>query len=204
MPKEGSEKFRFTVDLRPVNAQTKKNVWPMPHADPMLAQLTEAKPFFQLDLMHGYWQFPLAKHSQEWQSFHTPFGVCTPISVLHGAMNSVSYFQSTMEALFSHLNLLMWLDDMICYAEDADTLIATLKSVLTICREKSLKLNPRKCDLMATKVQFCGRMIDRQGVTFHPRHYEALTSMEVPTTVGALMELLARRELDENRNTALL
>ncbi len=43
---------------------------------------------------------------------------------------------------------------------------------------------------MATKVQFCGRMIDAKGVTFHPRHYEALTPMEAPTTVGALMELV--------------
>ncbi len=58
-----------------------------------------------------------------------------------------------MEALFSHPNLLIWLEDMLGYAEDADTLIATLKSVLTICREKCLKLNPCKCDLMATKVQ---------------------------------------------------
>ncbi len=95
-----------------------------------------------------------------------------------------------MEALFSHLNLLMWLDDMLVYAEDADTLIATFKSVLTICREKGLKLNPCKCDLMDPKVHFCGRIIDAEGVTFHPRHHEALTSMEAPTTVGALMELV--------------
>ncbi len=62
---------------------------------------------------------------------------------------------------------------MLGYAEDADTLIATLKSVLTILSwRKVLKLNPRKCDLIATKVQFCGRMIDAKGVTFHPRHYE--------------------------------
>ncbi len=33
-------------------------------------------------------------------------------------------------------------------------------------------------------------MIDAKGVTFHPRHYEALTSMEAPTTMGALMELV--------------
>ncbi len=95
-----------------------------------------------------------------------------------------------MEALFSHLNLVIWLNDMLGYAKDADTLIATLKSVLTICSEKVLKLNLRKCDLLATKVQFCGRMIDFKGLTFHPRHYEALTSMEAPTTVGALMELV--------------
>ncbi len=64
VPKEGSEKFRFTVDLHPVNAQTKKNVWPMPHADPMLAKLAGAKTFFQLDFIRGYWQFPLAKYSR--------------------------------------------------------------------------------------------------------------------------------------------
>ncbi len=45
-----------------------------------------------------------------------------------------------MEALFSYLNLLIWLDDMLGYAEDADTLI---KSVLTICREKGLEAESR-------------------------------------------------------------
>ncbi len=82
MPKEGPEKFRFTVDLRPVNAQTRKKVWPMSHADTMLAKLTGAKTFFQLDFIHEYWQFPLSKDSQECQSFHTPFGVFTPRRVL--------------------------------------------------------------------------------------------------------------------------
>ena len=28
VPKQGTEKFRLTIDLRPINAQTKKNVWP--------------------------------------------------------------------------------------------------------------------------------------------------------------------------------
>ncbi len=129
----------------------------------------ELKTFFQLDFIHGYWQFALAKNSQECQSFHTLFRVFTPNRFLHGATNSVSYFQSTMEALFSHLNLLIWLDDMLGYAEDADNLTETLKSVLAICREKGLKLNPRKCDLITTKVQFCGRVIDAKGFTFHTR-----------------------------------
>ncbi len=73
-----------------------------------------------------------------------------------------------MEALSSHLNLLIWLDDMLGNGKDADNLIETLKSVLAICHENGLKLNPRKGDLIATKVQFCGRMIDAKGVTFSP------------------------------------
>eukprot|EP00171_Calliarthron_tuberculosum_P020008 IDg20008t1 len=40
-----------------------------------------------------------------------------------------------------HLNLLIWLDEMLGYAPDAENLIDTLKSVLEFCRKKELKLN---------------------------------------------------------------
>ena len=125
VPKEGPERFRFTVDLRPVNAQTKRNVWPMPHADAMLAKLAGATIFFKIDFIHGYWQFPLDVDSQECHSFHTPFGVFSPTRVQHGASNSVPYFQSAMELLFIHLLLLIWLDDMLGYAKKAEDLLKT-------------------------------------------------------------------------------
>ncbi len=48
--------------------------------------------------------------------------------------------------------------------------------------------NLRKCDLIDTKVHFCGRIIDAKAVTFHHGHYNALTSLEATATVGALME----------------
>ncbi len=94
-----------------------------------------------------------------------------------------------MESQFSHLDLLICLDDMLGYASDADRLVATLKDVFDICLEKGQKVDPLKCDLAAINVPFCGRIIDSKGVKFHPRQGEALTSMEPPTTVGALMEL---------------
>ena len=95
-----------------------------------------------------------------------------------------------MESMFSHLDLLIWLDDMLGYAKDAASLLATLKSVFEVCRQRRMKLNPVKCELVAQKVQFCGRLVDSKGVKFNPRHYEALTAMEAPRTVGALMELV--------------
>ena len=190
VPKPGKEGFRFTVDLRPVNAQTKKTVWPMPHADPMLAKLTGSKVWFNLDFLHGYWQFPLAENSRECQSFHTPFGVYTPNRVLHGATNAVAYFQSSMEALFGHLDLLIYLDDLLGFSTDTQSLMVKLRSVFEVCQDRGLKLNPTKCQLITNEVQFCGRIINKEGVKFHPRQYAALTNMSAPTTVGALMELV--------------
>ena len=47
-PKEGPEGFRLNIDLRLINSQTKKNVWPMPHACPMLEKLTVRNYFSRL------------------------------------------------------------------------------------------------------------------------------------------------------------
>lgn len=187
VPKEGPERFRFTGDHRPVNVQTKKNQWPMPHADAMMPRLTSATIFFLLDFLHGYWQFPLHPSSQECLSIHTPFGVFSPTRVPHGATNSVPYFQSTMEQLFETFDVLIWLDDILGYAATAVGLLENLRKVLEVCAIKGLKLNPRKCDLVANEVQFCGRIIDKNGVKFNPRNYSALVTMPPPTTVGALI-----------------
>ncbi len=167
VPKDGPEGFSVTADFRPVNAETKEHSWPMPHADPMLAKLAGTSMFFKLDFTHGYWQSALAENSQECQSFHAPFGVFTPNRVLYGATNSFSYFQSNMESLISHLDLLNWLDDMLGYAKNADRRFATLKAVLDICLEKGLKLNPRKCNLAAANVHLRGRIIDSMGIKFY-------------------------------------
>ncbi len=161
----------------------------MPHADMVMAKLTGCKTI-QLDFIRGLWQFPLAKDSQDCQSFRTPFGAFSPYRVLHCATNSVSFFLSTMEAFVSHLNLLIRLEDMLGYAEDADNLIETLMSVFEICTEQGLKPNPRMCDFMAAKVQLCCRMIGAEGVNFHPRQHEALKAMEALTNVGVVMELV--------------
>lgn len=162
----------------------------MPHPDPMMGKLKGSKTWFNLDFVHGYWQFPLDTDSQECQSFHTPFGVYTPNRVLYGATNAVAYFQSSMEAMFGHLDLLIYLDDLLGYAADTSTLLEKLRSVFEICRQRGLKLNPEKCQLLTDIVQFCGRIINKDGFKFHPRQYEALTNMQPPTTIGALMELV--------------
>ena len=160
----------------------------MPHADAMLRKLTGSKIWFNLDFLHGYWQFPLSVESQECQSFHTLLGVFIPNRVLHGATNAVAYFQSSMEALFGHLGILIYLDDLLGYASDEGFLLAKLRSVLEVCKEKSFKLNPPKCQIVTKEVLFCGRIINKKGLKFHPREYEALTNTSMPTTVGALME----------------
>lgn len=95
-----------------------------------------------------------------------------------------------MEALFGHLELLNYLNDILGYAKDTSLLLEKLRFVFEVCKAKGLKLNPAKCQLVTNEVQFCRRTINKHGVKFHPRQYETLANMSVPTTIGALMELV--------------
>ncbi len=53
-----------------------------------------------------------------------------------------------MESRFSHLDLLIWLDDMLRYASDADRLVAMLKAAFEICLEKGLSLTLARAILL--------------------------------------------------------
>lgn len=62
--------------------------------------------------------------------------------------------------MFAHLNLLIWLYDMLGYEKSTDDIISSLKSVFEICFVKVLKINPLEYDLVTNKAQSCGRLID--------------------------------------------
>lgn len=61
VPKPGSNKLRFTVDLCAANARTFAIHSGMPHFESQLQDIGGSKYFAVLDLAHGYWQVALAE-----------------------------------------------------------------------------------------------------------------------------------------------
>ena len=66
--KDGSK--RFCVDLRALNRVVKKNNYPLPRIDDILASLDGSQSFSSLDLRSGYWQIPLDEESKEKTAFY--------------------------------------------------------------------------------------------------------------------------------------
>lgn len=75
VPKSGPSKYRFTIDLRPVNRYTVRHQFPMPNLEQDLLMTSGSKFFGSFDFSNGYWQFPLHPDSQASQSFITPDGI---------------------------------------------------------------------------------------------------------------------------------
>ena len=195
VPKPGPEKFRFTVDLRPVNKETLPKAWPMPHLDVEMSKLAGSSIYATFDLSSGYWQLELKDSSQECQSFITPDGVFTPTRVLHGTTNAVVHLQSAMQGVLLSQpqlaeSLLVWLDDCLLYSKTEEEHLKYLRMFFQLCRDYNLKLNPLKCRLFAKEINWCGRVLSSTGIRFDPRRIQGLKDMKEPSNGSDLQQFV--------------
>lgn len=96
VPNPGPARWRFTVDLRPVNRFTVRHQFPMPILEHELTKLAKSWFYANFDFVQSYWQLLLHPDSQASQSFITPDGVFSPTRVPHGTTNAVTHLQSVI------------------------------------------------------------------------------------------------------------
>jgi hypothetical protein len=187
------KQYRMTVDLRQVNAVTEDTVWPMPNLEVVMSNLNGSSCYASLDLADGYWQFPLDKECQEFFSYGTDRGIFTPTRVPQGSKGAVPYFQSSMQLILKdqlYKTFLLWLDDLLAYANSWEKLAEALVGFFHTCRNFGLKLSARKCQLYHTKVIWCGRQISAAGIAQDPTRITALQNLTTPKTGGNLQQFV--------------
>ncbi|KAF8722770.1 Retrotransposon gag protein, partial [Rhizoctonia solani] len=93
----------LVVDYRRLNNRTKKNVYPLPCPDDLMAQLRGAKVFTKLDLRWGYNNVRV-KEGDEWKTaFRTKYGLYKSLVMTFGLTNAPASFQHFMNNLFKDL-----------------------------------------------------------------------------------------------------
>ncbi len=102
-----------------------------------------------------------------------------------GAKNAAANFPSKVEPLFTELRneLKAWLDDFMLHNTSEAGLVAGLRVMFKICREKNLKFGIAKSHLYILQVHWCG---SGEGVKFDPRNISGLQGMDMPKTAGEL------------------
>jgi hypothetical protein len=183
VPNPGPSKFRFTVDLRPVNRFTVKHQFPMPNIEQELTRLSGSKFYATFDLCHGYWQLPLADSSQACQSFITPDAIFSPTRVLHGTTNAVTYIQAPLATIIPpelRQHQLYWLEDILTHSDTPTGLIPSINAFFDVCVKFNLKLHPTKCVLFSKYIRVCGRHVSAEGIRLDHRRLDGIVKMEPP------------------------
>ncbi|KAF8752080.1 hypothetical protein RHS01_08077 [Rhizoctonia solani] len=182
--KDGSR--RLVVDYRCLNNRTKKNVYPLPRPDDLMAQLRGAKVFTKLDLRWGYNNVRV-KEGDEWKTaFRTKYGLYKSLVMTFGLTNAPAAFQHFMNKLFKDLLdvcVIIYLNDILIYSKDDATHTQHVHEVLRCLMENQLFCKASKCTFHVTSVEYLGIIVSDKGFSLDKLKIQAVQEWPTPTKV---------------------
>ena len=172
--KDGSK--RFCVDFRALNKVTKRNSYPLPVIDDMLALL---------DLRSGYWQILMDDLSKEKTAFACHRGLFQFNTMLFGLTNAPAIFQQTMAIVLDGLGKfsVAYLDDILIFSETLEEHLVHIQRVFNRLREHSLQLKLKKCSFIKPETNYLGFVINESGIKPEACKVNVIKALPVPTTV---------------------
>ena len=177
--------YRFCVDFRRVNSVTKKDAQPMPRIDDILDQLGGARCFSTLDLASGYWQVPLREEDREKTAFSVGVNHYEFTVMPFGLTNAPATFQRMMSTILKGVKgCLVFLDDIIIFADTWEEHHPILEEVLGRIRAAGLKLKRKKCQFGKSSEKFLGLVVSAQGREPDPEKVKAVQDFPTPTSAS--------------------
>ena len=185
--------IRVCLDYRGLNAVTKKDKFPLPRTDDLLASLGGSQWYSTLDLASSYWQVEMNPADAEKTAFGTEDGLWEFNVLPMGLCNAGATFQRLMQLIFRGMDwrsLLIYLDDLIIHSANLEQHMGDLQEVLKRLQEAGLKLTPRKCHLFKHEVEFLGHVVNADGIKVDPKKTEAIKNWPTPKTVTEVRAFL--------------
>ena len=176
---------RFCVDFRKLNQITKKNSYPLPLIDDILALLGKAKFFTSLDLKSGYWQVAMDEKDKEKTKFAYHKGLFELNVIPFGLSNAPAVFQELMSVVLQGCNdfATAYLDDIMVFSSTLEEHLEHLSIIFGKLRQHNLKLKLEKCSFLQLETNYLGFVISEEEIKPDEKKIEAMKSLPVPTCV---------------------
>jgi hypothetical protein len=105
-------------------------------------------------------------------AFKTNQGLFEPTVMFFGMCNSPATFQAMMDSIFSDMiegqKVIVYMDDILIFAENQEELQEQTKQVLQRLREHDLFLKPNKCEFNKTTMEYLGLIIQEGKLSMDP------------------------------------
>jgi hypothetical protein len=174
--KDGS--LRPCQDYRQLNEETIRNAYPLPRIPDLLDKLKGAKYFTKVDVRWGYNNVRI-KNGDQWKAaFVTNKGLFEPTVMFFGLTNSPATFQAMMDSIFEEEiqkgGVVVYMDDILIYADTEDELERLTNLVLRKLRHHDLFLKPEKCLFHRREIDFLGFIIREGQIKMDPTKLSGL------------------------------
>ncbi|GBG74802.1 hypothetical protein CBR_g19314 [Chara braunii] len=163
-----NKELHLCIDYRKLNAQTIKNVGPLPPIDDLLERLGGAKYFSKLDFKSGYHQLEIHPRDRYKTAFKTRYRHFEWVVMLFGLTNAPTTFQAAMTMEFRDMLdwfVLIYLDGILVYSRTLDEHIVHLRAALDRLRTTKYKANRAKCEFAQQELEYLGHFVTPQGIS---------------------------------------
>ena len=181
--KKHDASHRFVVDYKRLNLITIKDSSPLPNMEDTIQKLGGGYKYFsKLDLKSGFYQIPIREADKAKTAFITPFGLFQFNVLPMGLKNSPPTFQKVMSNTLAPCRqfALVYLDDIIVYSKTYKDHLTHLEQVFLNLTHRHFVLNPPKCELLASQINYLGHNISETGITPMQEKIQAILDMKEP------------------------
>ena len=191
--KKANGSLRFCIDFRKLNAITRKDAYPIPRIDELLARVSKAKVFTKLDIRQAFHRIRIDPKSEDYTSFRTRYGTYKCKVLPFGLCNGPATYQRYMnDVLMDYLDdfCTAYLDDILIYSEDPKEHEAHVKKVLRRLSEAGLQADIEKSEFSVTRTKYLGYVLTTKGIEVDPDKVEPLRNWVRPTTITGVKSFL--------------
>ncbi|GFX63479.1 hypothetical protein TNCV_104871 [Trichonephila clavipes] len=190
VPKSDST-VRPVGDYRQLNSVTEFDSYPMPYLNDFAHALHGKRIFSKIDIFKAFHQIPIAECDIPKTAVTTPWGLYEYTHLCFGLVNAPQTFMRFMHEVLRGLPFcFVYLDDILCYSENAEEHRSHLRTIFQRLSSYGLKLNISKCVFCVTELIFLCHLITPDGIKPLPDKVQAVLDYKQPETVGSLRKFL--------------
>ena len=191
--KKADGSLRLCIDFRKLNEITRKDRYPLPLIDELLARLSKAKVYTKLDIRQAFHRIRMDPESEELTTFRTRYGSYKCKVLPFGLTNGPATYQRYMnDVLFDYLDnfCTAYLDDILIYSDNELEHEAHVKKVLQRLRDAGLQVDLKKCEFNVTRTKYLGFIVTTDGIEVDPDKVTAVVGWKPPHNVKGIQSFL--------------
>ena len=172
-------------DYQALNDITIKNTAPLPLIPELIDKLRRVCYYTKFNICWGYNNIHI-KEGDEWKF--------EPTVMMFGLCNTPATFQTFMNKIFEDMinagHVIVYLDDILIFAEDLTTLNNLSSEVLTRLENHKLYLKPEKCSFAQTSIEYLSIIISEGQIKMDLAKVKGITDWPTPRMVKQVQVFL--------------
>lgn len=153
----------------------------LPTVDELFEDMAGGEHFSKIDLTQAYLQMEVEEESRECLTLSTPIGLLRPKRLMFGVASAPSTFQREMTKLLGHIpGTKIFIDDVEVSGPTFELHLQRLEEVLKILQDRNMRVNLNKSEFFANQIEYCGYIVDKEGIHKMPSKIKAIDEMPIP------------------------